>query len=334
MTAYYGSYTTTGTSVKFRAYMNVTTSSTNTTYTITANGGMTVTKNQSPSFGATGKLTVGSNTKSGTGSWSGSKLTSDTNKSLVANTSYTYTRTHATQSISVNFQTYKTSDGTSKSSTASTTVSIPARPSYTVTYNANGGSGSATATKWYDESLTVHNGSGFSKPNCLFLGWNTKTDGTGTTYAVGSTYTGNAAITLYAIWKPLSGIWYKENGEWIQFSKLYKKENGAWVEITKEDIDVTKLHKKNYIVSVSKLKNYLQTIESIIDLSNEIQLEIWFGGFSDFSVNEKLPDTTYFLARETKWFNTEEEYRIFLDSIGISRNVLLDGSQTYIQCYF
>ena len=60
--------------------------------------------------------------------------------------------------------------------------------SYTVTYNAHGGSvspASATASrvKSYD-----------------FIKWNTKSDGTGTDYSAGGSYTANASATLYAQW--------------------------------------------------------------------------------------------------------------------------------------
>lgn len=65
------------------------------------------------------------------------------------------------------------------------TTSTPTTPkSYTITYNANGGSVSSS-------SKTV---------NCTFANWNTKADGSGTTYAKGGTYKGNSAVTLYAQW--------------------------------------------------------------------------------------------------------------------------------------
>ena len=43
--------------------------------------------------------------------------------------------------------------------------------------------------------------------------WNTKADGTGTSYASGASYTGNAALTLYAIWTANTyNITFKANG--------------------------------------------------------------------------------------------------------------------------
>ena len=72
---------------------------------------------------------------------------------------------------------------------------------FTVSYNANGGSGAPSAqTKTYGTNLTLSS----TKPTrtgYTFTGWNTKVDGSGTSYAVGASYTTNAALTLYAQWK-------------------------------------------------------------------------------------------------------------------------------------
>lgn len=73
---------------------------------------------------------------------------------------------------------------------------------YTVSYNANSGSGAPSAqTKTYGVTLKLST----TKPTrtgYTFKTWNTKADGTGTNYASGANYTANAAATLYAIWTP------------------------------------------------------------------------------------------------------------------------------------
>lgn len=72
---------------------------------------------------------------------------------------------------------------------------------YTVTYNANGGSGApSNQTKTYGKELTLSS----TKPtraNYTFKGWGTSTSATTISYAAGAKYTKNAAITLYAIWE-------------------------------------------------------------------------------------------------------------------------------------
>lgn len=85
---------------------------------------------------------------------------------------------------------------------ATTTVTVPAvaRPTYTVSYNANGGSGAPSSqTKQHDITLTLSSvkptRSGYS-----FAGWGTSATDTGVKYSAGGQYTGNASITLYAIW--------------------------------------------------------------------------------------------------------------------------------------
>ena len=78
--------------------------------------------------------------------------------------------------------------------------------SYTVTYNANGGSGapaSQTAISGINLTLssTVPTRSGYT-----FLGWSTSSTATTATYAKGATYTANKSVTLYAVWKEDSSV--------------------------------------------------------------------------------------------------------------------------------
>ncbi len=86
------------------------------------------------------------------------------------------------------------------SGTKSITLSEIAPKTYKVTFNDNGGSGSpASQTKTHGTDLklssTKPTRSGYS-----FVGWNTRSDGSGTSYKAGSTYKKNAAVTLYAQW--------------------------------------------------------------------------------------------------------------------------------------
>ena len=71
---------------------------------------------------------------------------------------------------------------------------------YTITYNANGGSGApASQTKTHGVNLTLSS----TKPTrtgYTFLGWSTSSSATSPTYSPGSIFTSNADTTLYAIW--------------------------------------------------------------------------------------------------------------------------------------
>lgn len=85
---------------------------------------------------------------------------------------------------------------------ATTTVTVPAvaRPTYTVSYNANGGSGApSNQTKQHDITLTLSSVKP-TRSGYTFAGWGTSATDTSVKYAAGGQYTGNASITLYAIW--------------------------------------------------------------------------------------------------------------------------------------
>ena len=90
---------------------------------------------------------------------------------------------------------------------------------YTVTYDANGGTGTPSSqTKQKNVALTLssakpakqyvirYNSNGGSVSpasksiSCTFNNWNTAKNGTGTSYAPGGSYTANADATLYAQW--------------------------------------------------------------------------------------------------------------------------------------
>lgn len=87
------------------------------------------------------------------------------------------------------------------SSGSSVTLTVPAKSSYSISYNANGGMNApAGQTKWYGENIALQS----AKPTrngYMFRYWNTAANGSGTTYQPGATYTGNAPLSLYAIWQ-------------------------------------------------------------------------------------------------------------------------------------
>lgn len=94
----------------------------------------------------------------------------------------------------------------------STSYTIPALTKYTVSYNANGGSGAPSAqSKYYGKSLTLSK----TKPTRTgydFMGWATSSGGA-VSYSAGASYTANASVTLYAVWAPVYyTIKYNANG--------------------------------------------------------------------------------------------------------------------------
>ena len=145
------------------------------------------------------------------GSTAGSSHTYDTAKGLTANgftkTGYTFK----------NWNTKADGSGTSYADKASVknlsssngaTVTLYAQwtaNKYTVTYNANGGTGTmANQELTYDKAATL-NANTFKRTGYRFNGWNTKADGTGTSYADKAsvknlTASNGGTVTLYAKW--------------------------------------------------------------------------------------------------------------------------------------
>lgn len=72
---------------------------------------------------------------------------------------------------------------------------------YTISYNANGGSNApASQTKVHGVTLTLSSTIPY-RFNYEFLGWSASSSATTATYAAGGSYTGNASVTLFAVWK-------------------------------------------------------------------------------------------------------------------------------------
>lgn len=71
---------------------------------------------------------------------------------------------------------------------------------YQINYKPNGGSGSDfQEIKYYGETIEL-SGQAFSRDNYYQSGWNTAANGTGTQYGLGSQFSGNYGLTLYAQW--------------------------------------------------------------------------------------------------------------------------------------
>jgi len=95
---------------------------------------------------------------------------------------------------------------------------------YTITFNANGGSGTPPNARTIvgGSSTTLPDANGMTKPHFTFGGWNTNLWGNGTNYSAGASYTPDgykAAITLYAKWNHPNVTTFTDSRD----SKTYKK---------------------------------------------------------------------------------------------------------------
>lgn len=84
---------------------------------------------------------------------------------------------------------------------------------YTVTFNANGGSGTMQPQTFAEGETKALTANAFTYQYHTFVNWNTLADGTGTTYPDTQQVALTQNLSLYAQWKPLNG---ELNGhEWV-----------------------------------------------------------------------------------------------------------------------
>lgn len=104
------------------------------------------------------------------------------------------------------------SDGASASYLFNSDYSIRTRtltaqwaPQFTVTFNANNGSGAMSPQVIVGTGTLT--GNTFTRAGYTFTGWNTAADGTGTSYPDSWTFTPNGSVTLYAQWLPAPSMY-------------------------------------------------------------------------------------------------------------------------------
>ena len=91
--------------------------------------------------------------------------------------------------------------GSYTANAAVTLYAVWEKDSYTVSYDANGGTGAPSSqVKKYGETLKLRTEIP-TKNGYDFLGWAESSTATSATYLAGSNYSENAGITLYAVWR-------------------------------------------------------------------------------------------------------------------------------------
>ncbi len=114
---------------------------------------------------------------------------------------------------------------------ASLTVYASWNPAYSVTYYANGASGSVPVdSTLYAQGQTVHASAntGLSYGGYTFAGWMTQTAGTGSSYAANASFAiGNANVGLYAIWVPTT-VTFTASGSSITLTKATPLPSGSF----------------------------------------------------------------------------------------------------------
>lgn len=197
-----------GTGLRVADYFYYTASSTETTYTLTLYSGVKFMNRSglTATWDATTTTLIGSGKTAKSGSvaaWS-QAAGGTTDKTAAASFSWSWPKTTYAQTITITA--YSTSPTSGFSYKASKSFTIPALKSYTISYNANGGSGAPSSqTKYYDQTLTI-TASKPTRSGYTFKGWATSSSGQavyrkGTNNTEGTSYTANASQTLYAVWE-------------------------------------------------------------------------------------------------------------------------------------
>ena len=164
-------------------------------------------------------------------------------KKAIKSVTYTWNRASTAQTKTI--KTVLKGGGESTTSKCSASINIPALAPATITFNANGGSGSVASISTYVGVANTIPSNSLTRTGYTFNGWNTASDGSGTAYATGSTITPTGNVTLYAQWEKttptirakinnsiVTGLLYiKANNAIHLVSEAYVKVNGVWKQI-------------------------------------------------------------------------------------------------------
>ena len=169
--------------------------------------------------------TVKFNANGGSGTMSNQSFTYNTAKALTANsftrTGYTFlgwstssTATSATYTDKQSVENLTSTDG------GTVTLYAVWKPNtYTVKFNANGGSGTMSNQSFTYDTAKALTANSFTRTGYTFLGWSTSSSATTITYTdkqsvKNLTTTNGGYVTLYAVWskKPTYTLYYNANG--------------------------------------------------------------------------------------------------------------------------
>ena len=183
----------------WRAYMTYTVTTTPTQVKVSITSGLNI-PNDGYKSGRSFTCTIsGTGQPTVSGSISSASRVGVLTKAIKSAT-YTFNRASTAQTIAI--KTVLKGGGESTTSSCSASISIPALAPATITFNANGGSGTVpTAISTYVGVANTIPSNSLTRTGYTFNGWNTASDGSGTAYATGSTITPSGNVTLYAQWK-------------------------------------------------------------------------------------------------------------------------------------
>ena len=216
----------------------------------------------------------------------------------------------------------------------------------TIQFDANGGSGEMTAISvWSDDSSTSFTlpSNSFVRDGYKFIGWNTKADGSGISYAPNERVNFSGDITLYAQWEEPT-IFDKIDGKTVRMTESvgseYEAAYGALVTLlSEEDIINAGVVQEgftaadyiglkltynwysfgvncNYCIYINKKDNSVSAPPQITGLTDEnfiYHQEYGYGEegyyyFKDFSGSYDPLSTTLTMSFTADWYITAGQY--------------------------
>lgn len=156
-------------------------------------------------------------------------------------------------------------------------------PEYTVKFDANGGSGVMNDITFISGDSQNITSNSFTKTRYIFDGWNTKADGTGTSYVDGVSvsnlnFTSGTEIILYAQWKT-NYIFFQLPPDWngtnVYVYLFNDTINNGWPGYTSTLVDSTKKI-YGYELSSGDLSTYTSLILANGDPSSRQTVDITF----------------------------------------------------------
>lgn len=183
----------------WRAYMTYTVTTTPTQVKVSITSGLNIPHDGYSSHRSFTATVSGTGQTTVSGSISNKKYVGVLTKAIK---SVTYTWNRASTAQTKTIKTVLKGYNESTTSSCSASISVPALAPATITFNANGGSGTVPSaiSTYVGVSNTIPSNS-LTRTGYTFNGWNTASDGSGTAYATGSTITPTGNVTLYAQWK-------------------------------------------------------------------------------------------------------------------------------------
>ena len=183
----------------WRAYMTYTVTTTPTQVKVSITSGLNIPNDGYSSHRSFTATVSGTSQTTVSGSIADKKYVGVLTKAIKSAT-YTWNRASTAQTKTI--KTVLKGYGESTTSSCRASISIPALAPATITFNANGGSGTVpSAISTYVGVANTIPSNSLTHTGYTFNGWNTASDGSGTAYATGSTITPTGNVTLYAQWK-------------------------------------------------------------------------------------------------------------------------------------